>query len=351
MGIKRILNDHTEENPPTNKISALWQSVLMAFTGFSNKKEGFHKLFYQQSAIRNMAKNSFHSSPSYISPNAFSEVLIQLLSHGPHKNLNENVQNLLGSGYSSDLAEIEASTNYLTNEVGALKEFFITYQDKGTNREIQGEIEYLIEQQNRKLKQWKEDHKKLTGNNIGPLSADTQQFFKSIWENSGRDIKQFKDGIANWYEEYMDRISGWYKKKISLILFIVGLIIAISFKVDSIRIAQELSTNEKALELITNQAINFHEKQEAIADNSELVQIKSEISNLNYGLGLGDAKRWGDEGWWNALLGYIITAFAISMGGPFWYDLLNKVMRLRTSIKSNKKEHEQTPKSSINAVG
>lgn len=34
-------------------------------------------------------------------------------------------------------------------------------------------------------------------------------------------------------------------------------------------------------------------------------------------------------------LGFLITAIAISLGAPFWYDLLNKLMKLRTSVKQS----------------
>lgn len=35
----------------------------------------------------------------------------------------------------------------------------------------------------------------------------------------------------------------------------------------------------------------------------------------------------------NHFLGFLMTAIAISLGAPFWFDLLNKIMKLRTSSK------------------
>ena len=32
-------------------------------------------------------------------------------------------------------------------------------------------------------------------------------------------------------------------------------------------------------------------------------------------------------------LGFLILAFAVSLGSPFWFDLLNKLVKLRTSGK------------------
>ena len=41
-------------------------------------------------------------------------------------------------------------------------------------------------------------------------------------------------------------------------------------------------------------------------------------------------------GWWQVLFGWVISAIAISMGAPFWFDLLGKVMNVRNTKKSQK---------------
>lgn len=37
---------------------------------------------------------------------------------------------------------------------------------------------------------------------------------------------------------------------------------------------------------------------------------------------------------WRKILGFLITALAISLGAPFWFDLLNKFVSLRSAVKS-----------------
>jgi hypothetical protein len=56
---------------------------------------------------------------------------------------------------------------------------------------------------------------------------------------------------------------------------------------------------------------------------------------------------WNGSGWamWKAaagahLLGWIITILAISVGAPFWFDMLNKVI----AIRSVGKAPEESPK-------
>jgi hypothetical protein len=41
--------------------------------------------------------------------------------------------------------------------------------------------------------------------------------------------------------------------------------------------------------------------------------------------------------------GYLLTAFAISLGSPFWFDLLNKLVQLRGSV--------QQPVRTVNTTG
>jgi hypothetical protein len=45
--------------------------------------------------------------------------------------------------------------------------------------------------------------------------------------------------------------------------------------------------------------------------------------------------------WLTMALGWLITAFAVSLGAPFWFDLLNKFVNVRASGKAP----EEAPKS------
>ncbi|HEV7508857.1 MAG TPA: hypothetical protein VGS07_28515 [Thermoanaerobaculia bacterium] len=57
-----------------------------------------------------------------------------------------------------------------------------------------------------------------------------------------------------------------------------------------------------------------------------------------------NASQWWDA-WWNTIrfhfFGWLLTAFAISLGAPFWFDMLNKVINIRSSGASP----EEQPKS------
>jgi hypothetical protein len=41
------------------------------------------------------------------------------------------------------------------------------------------------------------------------------------------------------------------------------------------------------------------------------------------------------------ILGWLITGFAISFGAPFWFDLLNRMMVIRSTVKPHEKSPEE----------
>jgi hypothetical protein len=63
----------------------------------------------------------------------------------------------------------------------------------------------------------------------------------------------------------MERLGGWFKRKIQLILFLIGLIIAFTFNVDSIQIAGKLGKDKNAREQMVQMANNAAKSESVIA--------------------------------------------------------------------------------------
>jgi len=220
------------------------------------------------------------------------------------------------------------------------------------------------------------------------ISDETLSYINSIWVDAQGDVDKFKVYLENWFDATMERATGWYKKNIQFILLFIGLGIAIVFNVDTIEIVKKLEKDPKLREQLVQQADAFvnanpdldkklltqkneNEKflakytKEEIKSNDSLKKINSEDSlNLqNYkelqarrdtlinransliktdlnkandvlGIGINTYKfKW--ETFFKSLLGWFITAIAISLGAPFWFDLLNKLMQLRSARKDS----------------
>jgi len=41
------------------------------------------------------------------------------------------------------------------------------------------------------------------------------------------------------------------------------------------------------------------------------------------------------------ILGWLVTAFAATLGAPFWFDVLNKIMVIRSTVKPHEKSPEE----------
>lgn len=140
--------------------------------------------------------------------------------------------------------------------------------------------------------------------NTWHIEAETLKHLRNTLDNFGNDINTFRDGLILWFNETMDRANGWYKDKLRLILFLFGLIVAISFDVDSIRIARILSNDRDARTQLVNIGIAMAKdtsgtgsftssgsqttKPVSVIDTG-LARVTKDISAANLILGLG----WG----------------------------------------------------------
>ncbi|MBO0321830.1 hypothetical protein J0X14_05940 [Muricauda sp. CAU 1633] len=75
---------------------------------------------------------------------------------------------------------------------------------------------------------------------------------------------------------------------------------------------------------------------------SEFNRRIAPVRTLSYKMSYVFKKEKGFLNYGN-LWGYILTALAISMGSPFWFDLLNRLIQLRNSIRPSKDEPSKNP--------
>jgi hypothetical protein len=145
-----------------------------------------------------------------------------------------------------------------------------------------------------------------------------------------------------WFNSVMERASGWYKRKAQVILFVTGFILAFCLNADSIEMFMKLwtqpETRSKLTELAKAEVAAGMVKTDASGKEIKLTkeEIEKELKkNEDAGILLG----WQtfppsvDFALLLKILGILITGFGISMGSPFWWDLLNRFVNLRMGGK------------------
>lgn len=322
--IIRMLNDETKKSGFQNLVNRLGSILALLFkrTNSDLTKGSLADHFYKSPLIKYLAQDHWHSKPSYLTAANFSKTIIDILRGNdpkPGQDFRPKIQDSLDNG------------------------LMININPNG-------------------------------GPPIPVLKSDsdTLQFLRSLWADSQGDIEKFKAYLEKWFDDTMERASGWYKQYTQVVLLFIGLGIAAIFNVDTLQIIDKLSNNPKLTAQLVQQADNFvkahpnfdeelnrlREKKSADADSLKAHRdflflktkefLNKDLKNVNDLMGLGWVEAgkcnsgwlWlgyspkGNSPWYLSLFGWLLTALAISLGAPFWFDLLNKLMKLRSSIQT-----------------
>lgn len=188
----------------------------------------------------------------------------------------------------------------------------------------------------------------------------------SLASNTQKDVAEFQERVENWYDDSMDRAAGWYKRKAQQILLGLGLLVAVTLNVDSINVARTLWADPVARQgtvTLADDYVHAHpvespdatdaekKAQAAKRVEEEAKQLKDIGQNLPIPFGWGVEARqsfsdaWANRLWlsmFGRLAGWLITAVALSLGAPFWFDTLNKFMMARASVKPKDKSAKKS---------
>lgn len=140
------------------------------------------------------------------------------------------------------------------------------------------------------------------------------------------EVEALKAKVADWFDEGMDRVSGWYKRNVKYWLLLIAAIIAVATNANTLQVVTELWEDSALRTAIAAQA----QSAASVTDVSEIGDVGAQLQTLPIGWAGNEAL--DDPLWWlHSLAGWLLTVAAISLGAPFWFDLLGKVARLRAS--------------------
>jgi len=173
--------------------------------------------------------------------------------------------------------------------------------------------------------------------NKAKLPDEVELALSGLIDNANTNIDGLRENIQQWFDNSMDRISGWYKRNLQFISLIVALVLTVSFNVDTIAIGKSLWIDPVLREEIVNQAAKAvetcrgKENAEDCRYLNEAVMARDALMKLPVGwpVSIGE----GSLVWLMLvkLIGWLITAFAVSLGAPFWFDVLDKMNSIRSS--------------------
>lgn len=172
-----------------------------------------------------------------------------------------------------------------------------------------------------------------------PASA-TRSSLLHFWQQAHADPQQFQLLVQDWFNDRCDRAVGWFKRKLGILQLVIGLIVAVGMNVDSIALYQKLFSDpiarQQAVLLAENLAANPQLATELCREDKtqcmDTLTLKQQLTQTAPLLGHQDDWPWPWQapGVW---FGYLLTGFALSLGAPFWFDILQKLMAVKQKFR------------------
>ncbi len=206
------------------------------------------------------------------------------------------------------------------------------------------------------------------------MPDNVKQAYAIFEARAAGDAAKLQASLEDWFNSGMDRVSGWYRRRAQWILGTLGLIVAVVGNADAILIARTLSNDaslRKGLVAMAQARANqpltpasATPPANAVASigdpaaastapagptlSASAEQVQETVTAIeSIGLPVG----WhpatplpGESPFRHALraapgavkehgLGWLLTAIAASMGAPFWFDLVGKIVAVRSTMK------------------
>lgn len=158
----------------------------------------------------------------------------------------------------------------------------------------------------------------------------------------GGDIVGIKAGLERWFDETMERLGGAYKRWATGWLFAVGLVIAVVGNASVYDTAESLWNDTAIREAVAEAATNVGTDGIDPSELAGVAQTIDELQQLQLPVGWdaqsqiewdgSNAAPWNwSKGQLATAIGWLATALMVTLGAPFWFDLLQKLVSLRSN--------------------
>jgi hypothetical protein len=185
--------------------------------------------------------------------------------------------------------------------------------------------------------------------NLG--SPAVQRVLLTAIDTAQGNLDEARANIEAWYDSGMERVSSWYKRSTQSVILAIAIVVVGVGNINTLTIANYLYNNETARAAIVERAKAAVANPDILQQSSE--QTKKDLAELQLPVGWANgpiawtAPKSPTPPWWQqglvAVFGCLLTAFAGTLGAPFWFDVLKRVMTIRAAVKPDDTRPEPRP--------
>ena len=146
----------------------------------------------------------------------------------------------------------------------------------------------------------------------------------SLLVTAGDDYEKLLKATDAWFNAQMDRVSGWYRRQTQYVLIVIAGIVVIGTGLDSIEIGKHLYATPIALSAAAASIQGAFPNGQA-----DPAKLQTAYTTVLAGENMQQFLHplFADFG--THYPGMIATLIALSLGTPFWFDALGKLVNVR----------------------
>lgn len=190
------------------------------------------------------------------------------------------------------------------------------------------------------------------------IDEKTKKALLTLIDNPNYRIKDAQKNIEEWFNDAMDRVSGWYKRNVQTIVLVLALGIVFIANADTLMLTNNFAQDSTLRASVVASAgaftanhsfppgsnVSFNDTKEAVGQLKVMpIGWSGEPCTFNILKKTCNTPQQQDDywGWFSKkTLGLLITVFALSLGAPFWFDVLSKFINLRGTGKLPKSDEK-----------
>ena len=157
-----------------------------------------------------------------------------------------------------------------------------------------------------------------------------------------RATTQAYDRFQRWFGSGQDRAEQWFQIHVRMVTIVAAITASIFLQLDTVEIYDKLRHEPKLAEALVKAAPGTLEQGAAVqgqldanAREKAFADLKEKIDSTGFELlPRGWFARWPAEKlwWFNHLFGLALSAGLLTLGAPFWFNLLKNLMNLRPAV-------------------
>jgi len=157
-----------------------------------------------------------------------------------------------------------------------------------------------------------------------------------------RATTQAYDRFQRWFGSGQDRAEQWFQIHVRMVTIVAAIVVSVFLQLDTVEIYDKLRHEPKLVEALVKSAPGTLEQGAAVqgqvdanARDKAFADLKERIDSTGFEL-LPKSwfARWpGEKLWWvNHLFGLALSAGLLTLGAPFWFNLLKNLTNLRPAV-------------------